>query len=568
MRKLILAFLLFPLYKAQAVIVPSPFTVKGSSVLVVTSDANGNVVLKGSATVTALSVGASGIKYNDGTIQTTGNIGTTSGNNNWSGTNNFYGPVNFNHQVTLSSPTVNLTGGVWNEEGTVLPATLNTDSSSLVDDYVLAPESGALLIPNSSVFKMYFTSGWGTSANINTNYAESADGITWTRYASSILSGEGRPFVLHNGTTYYLYTQNFAASPSNIDVSTSANGRDFTLWHSNIISTATIGSLASQGLTNTGGVLSGSTLYLFFDEENGGGTFNVGLATSTDFFTFTIFSTNPVISPSPGGVAGAPPNPVKENGKWYAWIWAQLTSGQVPTDIYRYSAPAVTGPWTNSETGIDLPRTTNDEGPNLTNGQLANPSVFEYNNQTYLYYSATKDGTVNTGNSHIKLAIANLPLASLVLTAGGVNQRSLANGEQFPNSVYARYAGVHDVGSNVPISTMVFTTEQEDNFSAYQTGGASSGTYTCPAAGIYQASVTTYYGSATSSSYVTLNKNGAIIDRLFDGTSAGMQNGSATFTCAVNDKISVVNNGAAIPDGGNAGVASLYQLSINKISNQ
>lgn len=348
--------------------------------------------------------------------------------------------------------------GIWRPQGTVLSASLPTDNDNLSDVNLIPPEGGSLLLPNSTVFKMWFTTGWGSGNAIGVGYAESADGLTWVRSSTAPAIGEGRPSVFHVGTTYYMYTENFNASPNNIDVSTSADGEHFKLWHSNVISTATIGSLASQGLFNTGGTVYNGTLYLFFNEMNGSSVFNVGLATSTDYFNFTIFSTNPVLSPSPGGTIGAITNPTLVGNSWYAWTWAQLTSGQVPTDLYRYSAPAVTGPWTNSESGIDLPRYAADEGPNYINGQLGNPYVFQYSSTTYLYYSATSNGAAQTGNSHIKLAVAPLSLTSVVASAGGMNSVSIAAGQPSQRNYEIEIASLTFSGlTSVSFSNLVST---------------------------------------------------------------------------------------------------------------
>src|SRR5271168_4394954 len=115
------------------------------------------------------------------------------------------------------------TFNVWANQGTVIPA-VGGD----------APEQpnvifeGNAKILSGNVFKMWFTTGPAGSP-IGINYAESSDGVTWTRYSSNpVLPSRWGGRVFKNGSTYYLYTSTGIQGTA-IEAYTSPDGITWTL---------------------------------------------------------------------------------------------------------------------------------------------------------------------------------------------------------------------------------------------------------------------------------------------------------------------------------------------------
>lgn len=302
---------------------------------------------------------------------------------------------------TGSAATVITSGqGVWQRKGVVLwpnPQQINPRLTG--EPMLIAPEGNPLIFNPTdypTVWKMWYSDG-GTRAIF---YAESVDGVNWKSYVGpqtygAVVNWHQRPNVIKNGSTYYLF-----ASPDDqqIDVYSATDGVTFSLLKSNAVGT---------GSSNSGGVMVGSTLYLFAEHTGN----PLELFTSTDFQNFT----------SQGSLAGTvgycgPSTPYQINGSWYMWV-----HDCGAPKIYRISAPALTGPWAKAAT--EYSGQTWDE--NSVAGQTADPFVIEVSGKTYLYYTNNLPLQGGSPYSQLKLAIADMPLASLIKTNGGVAQGSI-----------------------------------------------------------------------------------------------------------------------------------------------
>ena len=153
---------------------------------------------------------------------------------------------------------------------------------------------------------------------------------------------------------------------------------------------------------------------------------NAGLAlySSTDFHTFTAVSL--VIPVASSNFWRGPSVPYLIAGKWYLWTHGTCTSGSGDC-IERLSATAITGPWT--DTGVtELHPETLDEGAGTSAAQVADPYILQNpeGTKTFLYYTASQ---LLSGNWYqvTKLAVADMPMASLVLTTGGDNLGQIDN---------------------------------------------------------------------------------------------------------------------------------------------
>lgn len=330
-------------------------------------------------------------------------------------------------QTLKAGTTVIASGqGVWTRRGVVVypffqngsgavgaPAGITQEPSVIVEGspVVLTNYASA----NSAVWKMWFTNSTSIS------YAESLDGLNnWTISSTNpiIPSGHAEPNVIKNGSTYYLWAHNLANN--NIDIYTATDGVTFTSLTSGVLS----------NVSNTAGVFINGTLYLFAEGPNGGG---LALYTSTAPYTTYTFNSNIAT------IWKGPSNPVQINGTWYMWVHsdqpasggfcgAVYTSRTTCSQIFRLSAPAITGPWSNSEgSNPDFwPQTIDEEGGQNQAGQTADPFIVQYNNKTYMYYSGTTADATTT-YTVIKLATADMPLSSLVQTNGGATTTTIDN---------------------------------------------------------------------------------------------------------------------------------------------
>ena len=305
----------------------------------------------------------------------------------------------------------------WDRQGTVVANYFPSDQQTIAEPTLIAPEGGCVLIASSPCFKMWFSVGWSLPA---TYYAESPDGFSWTRTASPVVAGHNRPFVIRNGATLIMFA---VPNPGDqIDEYISTDGLNWTLAHAGVIAQSEGWDVA--GVANTGGTIISGTLYLFVEGLNANSVWSVGLFTSTDLATFTQAPGNPLIVSASGGSCGGPSVPYLTGAGWIMWTHCSST-GNLPTDIYRWRAGAITGPWYPALNFSDYPRLSSDEGVNTTVGQVADPFVLPVGNSTYMFYSASADGGQASGYQHIKLAIANEPIAALAGTSGGEYSGSL-----------------------------------------------------------------------------------------------------------------------------------------------
>lgn len=289
-------------------------------------------------------------------------------------------------------------------QGTVLSATLAADQGNLQEPSVLWDSDPVILTSEDSVFKMWFTAGW---ANPNIMYAESPDGRNWTRYSDTVVANYSRSSILKDGSTYVLY-----AVPSlggNLARFTSADGVTFTLTHSNIVTAGAPGSWNASGVFNSWVIKDGATYRMLIDGLGAGGYYD-GYYTSSDGITWTPYAGNPVTY-----LTG--PYFKKIGSTFWAWGHAAPTGALVPTDIYRArSTDMITWTYDPIPYNATLHRMTPDEGVDSVNGQVADVNLVEFRDSVFMYYSASPNGLSASGGLHLKLAVASIPIDSLINT--------------------------------------------------------------------------------------------------------------------------------------------------------
>ena len=174
---------------------------------------------------------------------------------------------------------------------------------------------------------MWYDAGWSKSAG-EIWYAESPDGVIWTRDSSPAVSGHYRTHVHKEGSTYYMFTANIAQKK--YDLYTSSDGRVFSL---NTPGVLTSGATWDEYIENMSVFVERGTWYMLYDGKSD--VFAIGLATAPAAAgPWTKWSGNPVMKLEGGSVTG--PSEVKKLGNFY-YVWLQrAATGALPTDIYRY----------------------------------------------------------------------------------------------------------------------------------------------------------------------------------------------------------------------------------------
>lgn len=311
--------------------------------------------------------------------------------------------------------------GVWQPQGVVI--------APVISDHPGQPnvlyESGAQIL-SGTVFKCLF----GTANGVC--YAESSNGITWTRYSGNpVISGvgQGYPKLFKNGSTYYAYVS--TSTGSGVTVWTSTDMIHWTEQNA----TALVKDQAWEGVApNAPSQLAvagkiGNTWYGYYTSfDSGIGNYAVGQATSTDLINWTKNPNNPVItSLAPSNFAFA-----TINGLVYGWSQIVLPTIPVgtascPSDIVRYSAPSPSGPFNlplicaPSAYVSTLYRTRSEEGIGSVGGQVADPTIVSDGTNLWMFYTATPNGQGTAAGYQISAAKApNTTFAQLVSGYEGV----------------------------------------------------------------------------------------------------------------------------------------------------
>ncbi len=432
---------------------PTTWTLPGWSGRIVTMDADQWTTLTDTAWVLgayyygsggSFGLGANKTEITDGTVQAIDLYGTTL---------HITDPMNSSGFVPLidgvsTASIVNAQKGysvggsvlgVWQNQGPIIEAT-KTGKTYCLEPTLIAPEGGALLLTSgTNVWKMWFRQA--DISNQRIFYAESYDGINWTQSLNPVLTDHFCPFVIKNSGTYYLYA--VKDTWDYIDVYSSADGMTFALLQDEAIGLGGADSWNETALGNCGGAVVGGTLYLYVDGYGDDVIWRLGLYTATDMKTFTPDDGNPVISES--GTRGAVTVPQLVGSTYWMWMLGS-ESGMLPSDIYRYSAPAIDGPWTqNPASGPVFTRTTYDEGVGSDLGQAGDPFILEVDGKTYLYYCAVIDGADPNSEARIKLSIADMPIASLVGTDEGVNAGTKGNTPPNPQWMFRDLKVIGDI---------------------------------------------------------------------------------------------------------------------------
>lgn len=307
--------------------------------------------------------------------------------------------------------------GIWQKQGIVIPANVTdlTPHSGFVfgayqNSKILYEGSAQLL--SGTVYKIWFSSGVLAGGNIY--YAESLDGVNWTRSASPVIAGFVNPAVIKNGSTYYLYCQLGTGVTGNVYLYTSTDGIAWTQQSSTVIVPGGGGAWdAGIFLLSPVAIIGGTWYALYTGNTAGTSLYKQGLATSSDGVTWTKYSGNPVLSDAVGSQAI-----VKVGSTWYAWFLSnQPGQGnstapfQDPFDTVRFQSPDLIN-WTVSAHSVH--RSQQFESLNAIEGGCAATAIIDINGQAHLYSISCPSDANAPEIYQTGLAIAPAPIASIV----------------------------------------------------------------------------------------------------------------------------------------------------------
>ena len=337
----------------------------------------------------------------------------------WRLTGDIAGLAPMNARIrSLGTPTLNGLGisgntivspaGTWQRQGIVLTPSLPTDFNNFAEPSLVADTSGVLIPNATNVLKMWFTVG-GFGNPVGIAYAESTNGIDWTRRPERVLDRYYRSCVFKDARTYRLYAVPSEADiDARIDSFKSLDGINWTLDKAGVLTVGDDGEWDHDRLENCW-VLHESTgvwKMLYEARPDASASWQLGLATSADGVTWRKSGFNPVIP------SGADPWFFKSGETYHLVYNAPHYGGSalLPTAIWSsVSSNLVT--WTRLGTMPLLTRATLDEGMLNNLGQVVDPALVEWNDQTWLAYIGATNGTLS--GASIKMLTANARLADL-----------------------------------------------------------------------------------------------------------------------------------------------------------
>jgi hypothetical protein len=305
--------------------------------------------------------------------------------------------------------------GIWQKQGIVIAANATdlVPSGSTVfgafQNTAILYESNAQIL-SGTVYKTWFSSGTGSTANIY--YAESPDGVNWTRSASAVLAAYTNPAIIKHGSTYYMYCQLGTATTGSVYLYTSTDGISWAQQSSSILVSG--GGAAWDDdifLLAPIGIISGTWYGLYTGSASGATLYKMGLATSTDGagLTWTKYAGNPVLNDAIASQAV-----VQVNGVWYAWVLSNQAgqgTNQDPFDVVRYQSSDLIN-WTLSS--HSLHHTQQFESLNFNTGGVSPTAIIDIGGKAHFYTLSSPSDAIQPSIYQTALAIGPAPIASII----------------------------------------------------------------------------------------------------------------------------------------------------------
>ena len=259
-----------------------------------------------------------------------------------------------------------------------------------VNEIAVIREGNPQILGSSPVYKAWYRDGYD---NVDIRYAESADGISWTKYGSNpLFSDHGRGCVVKRHGTYYMYATDFTVSPPvDVDLYTSTDGITWSLDTAAALSVGAAAEWDDDTLGNTHvwieETTSGVNWYMVYDAKRSSTGWKVGLATSSDGVTWIKSGSNPVIDDGKTEGCGYVE---KVGDTWYMYQHRSTLSTEIlPNELYQRNSTNLTT-WSDA---IPLMfRSGSVEGYDSAAAQIADPWLLNIDGQLYMWYGANDDG--------------------------------------------------------------------------------------------------------------------------------------------------------------------------------
>ena len=314
--------------------------------------------------------------------------------------------------------------GIWQKQGTVIPALVGdlaaTGSAGTYQLSNLIFEGNAQIL-SGTVLKGFFSGGAGVNAgSANIYYAESSDGINWSRLATPVITGFANPFWIKNGSTYYLYVQAGNAQGSgSIALYTATNSAG--PWTQQSTTILAPGAAGTWDATNffdfqPVAIIGGTWHALYTGSPSGANSLSMGHATSLDGLTWVKDAANPVLANvvNCGAIA-------QVGSSWYLWggtaqpgQFSGALNGFRPAEVVRYKTADFVH-WTNPVKSAHHTQMYEALNFNAAGAGGAFPnSIIDVSGKAYFYIQENQaDGTV-PDIQQISLAIGPAPIASII----------------------------------------------------------------------------------------------------------------------------------------------------------
>jgi hypothetical protein len=302
-------------------------------------------------------------------------------------------------------------GPTWLRRGIAIAPTLAAEEYAPGEPSVLY-ESGCLIV-TSPCWKMWY-GGW-TNAQF---YAESTDGLSFTKWPSAVVTGYLRSSIVHTGGTYYMFAaKQSGLGSADLALLTSPDGVTWTLSQVSVLPKGVAGQWDDIDISNSTERIAGDGTWQMIYEAQGTGnpSGSCGLATAPGpTGPWTKYAGNPIAAN-----CGGPWFCVSQAGNYYFWghsdiyptegrFWQSDSSG---TFLSAYSRPFTTAA---------MPRGDDEQNADIAMTQVADPSVVEVGGKTYLYYSSLQNQSPTAdAPDWIRVAVYNGTIEQVIQTTQG-----------------------------------------------------------------------------------------------------------------------------------------------------
>jgi hypothetical protein len=469
--------------------------------------------------------------------------------------------------------------GVWTKQGIVIPAIATdlTQATAGVGIQICGVlYGGNAQILSGNVYKTWIVSDWSNDAASAMYYAESLDGISWTRKSTAVLASVTNGYVFKNGSTYYLYGQASGSSGSgNMVVYTSSDGINWTQQTpTSVLGAGGSGAWDYHGFYNIATLaISGGTWYGYYIAQSASGQpFATGLATSTDGINWTKYASNPVIT---GVVSGSSTGSAIRNAlaqvgsKWYMWCTSnhpgQDATALDPFECVRYVSSDLEN-WSLS--AHSLHHSQAYESLNALTGGLIPAAILDVNGKAYMWCDSSVGDSTAPQIGQVSLAVGPAPIASIITqnedAMTQIASDSFTGGSLSGNWTSPTYSGSHAVqvvSGNLAepsaTSQVCIAVRTGETYSSNQYSEATLHTATTANDSIYviaRASLSALTFYQFSVSHLGTQASAGLVKWL-NGSSKALGVAGYTFTPQVGDvfRLSVVTGSDGFP------VLSVYQ---------